>query len=48
LADNLAKFGVPILSLHTSAPVVVQVRETLGYVSGKQLLAGKVGVRGAR
>jgi hypothetical protein len=48
LSDNLAKFGVPILPLHTSAPVAVQVRETLGYVPGRQPRVRTVGVRGAR
>ncbi len=48
LSDTLTKFGVPILPLHTADPVAVQVRKTLGYVPGKQPLAGKVGVRGAR
>ena len=48
LSDALAKFGVPILPIHTAESVAVQVRKTLGYVPGKQTRAGKVGLRGAR
>ncbi len=47
LTDNLAKFGVPILPLHTSAPVVDQVRETLGYVLGEKPRVKAAGVRWA-
>jgi len=48
LSDTLAKFGVPVLPIHTAAPVVTQVREILGYVPGKQVRVGKVGRRGTR
>ena len=48
LSDTLTKFGVPVLPIHTADPVAVQVRKVLGYVPGKQSLAGKVKLRGSR
>ncbi len=48
LTDELAKFGVPILPIHTAEGVAVQVRKTLGYVPGKQPTARRVAVRGSR
>lgn len=48
LSDNLDKFGVPILPLHTAEDVARQVRKVLGYVPGKQPRGGKVVVKGAR
>ena len=48
LSKTLVKFGVPILPLHTADPVATQIRETLGYIPGKQPVAGKVKIRGSR
>jgi len=48
LSDALSKFGVPILPIHTAEGVAKQVRETLGYSSGKQPMIGKMGVKGSR
>ncbi len=48
LSDNLDKFGVPVLPIHTTEPVALQVRKILGYRPGKQSSAGKVVVRGSR
>ncbi len=48
LSDALNKFGVPILPVHTTESVALQVRETLGYRPGKQPGTAKVVVRGAR
>ncbi len=48
LSDELVKFGVPILPIHTAEGVALQVRKTLGYVPGKQPRAGKMAVRGSR
>ena len=48
LSDTLTKFGVPVLPIHTAAPVATQLREILGHLPGKQVRAGKVGVRGSR
>ena len=48
LSDELVKFGVPILPIHTAEGVALQVRKTLGYVPGKQPRAGKMCVRGSR
>lgn len=48
LTDNLTKFGVPVLPIHTSAPVVIQVRDILGSGPGRQPRVRTAGVRGAR
>lgn len=48
LSNALSKFGVPILPIHTAEGVAKQVRETLGYSSGKQPMIGKMGVKGSR
>lgn len=48
LTDSLARFGVPVLPLHTSEPVALQVRKVLGYQPGKQPMSVKVAVRGSR
>jgi uncharacterized protein (DUF58 family) len=48
LNDALAKFGVPVLPLHTTESVALQVRKILGYGPGRQSSAGKVAVRGSR
>jgi len=48
LNDGLKRFGVPILPIHTTESVPLQVRKALGYRPGKQASAGKVAVRGSR
>lgn len=48
LTDALNKFGVPVLPIHTTESVALQVRKTLGYRPGKQQSAGRVAVRGSR
>lgn len=48
LSDALNKFGVPILPIHTTESVALQVRKTLGYRPGKQQSVGKVAIRGSR
>ncbi|MFC1760570.1 DUF58 domain-containing protein [Planctomycetota bacterium] len=48
LTEELSKFGVPLLPIHTAQDVASQVRETLGYVPGKGMVRAKRTVRGAR
>ena len=48
LSNNLAKFGVPVLPIHTVESVALQIRKILAYQPGKQPMAGKVAVRGTR
>jgi len=48
LSDELVKFGVPILPIHTAEGVALQVRKTLGYMPGKQPRVRGVAVRGSR
>ena len=48
LSDNLNKFGVPVLPLHTAEDVAGQVRKILGYTPGRQSRARKVVLRGSR
>ncbi len=48
LSDELLKFGVPILPVHTAEGVASQVRKVLGYVPGKQTRVRGVAVRGSR
>lgn len=48
LSDNLDKFGVPVLPIHTTESVALQIRKILGYRPGKQQNAGKVVLRGSR
>jgi len=48
LSDNLVRFGVPVLPLHTAEDVAGQVRKVLGYMPGGQPRGGRVGLRGAR
>lgn len=48
LSDELVKFGVPIVPIHTAEGVALQVRKVLGYVPGKQPRVRGVAVRGSR
>jgi len=47
LSDNLNRFGVPILPIHTTESVALQIRKTLGNRPGKQAGSGIVQARGA-
>lgn len=48
LSQALEKFGVPILPIHTAESVAQQVRNSLGYQSGKEPLLRKTGIGGTR
>jgi len=48
LSDNLVRFGVPVLPLHTAEDVAGQVRKVLGYIPGRQPRGGRAGVRGVK
>jgi len=47
LSDNLNRFGVPILPIHTTESVALQIRKTLGNRPSKQAGSGIVQARGA-
>lgn len=48
LSDELTKFGVPVLPIHTALDVASQVRQVLGYVPAMQPRVRGVAVRGSR
>ena len=48
LSDELVRFGVPILPIHTAEGVALQARKVLGHVPGKQPRVRGVAVRGSR
>ncbi len=48
LTDELSKYGVPVLPIHTAEGVAEQVRKILGHVPGKQGRVRGPAIRGSR